>query len=557
MGMRTGWALVGRTAPRLELEGALCTRGTGSEIMVQDDSMEWNCKMQVNNQQVPVRGQGLCVCCSMVQACLVCSRVHKGSLAARAAEADMDKPDKPSPSAKKHVRLQERRGSNVSLVLDMSSLGSVEPIQPVCTPRDITLKFLRTSSNKIPPNFVNPEELEIPGRAFKDRYKTILPNPESRVCLRRAGNQEEDSYINANYITGYAGHPREYIATQGPMLHTVTDFWEMVWQEEAPLIVMITELQERKEKCVHYWPEKEGTYGPFTVRVQGMSECAEYVVRDLCIQLKGECREVKHILFPSWPDQQTPESAKPLLNLVSKVEETLQTAACPGPIVVHCSAGIGRTGCFIATRIGCQQLRDKGQVDVLGIVCRLRIDREVSEDGPGSAHRTRGNKQELIHRKFHLNMRKNFFTVWSGQFNEDMIPTVGFNMRKITKGNVTIKLWDIGGQPRFRSMWERYCRGVSAIVYMVDAADQEKIEASKNELHNLLDKPQLQGIPVLVLGNKRDLPGALDEKELIEKMNLSAIQDREICCYSISCKEKDNIDITLQWLIQHSKSRRS
>ena len=93
--------------------------------------------------------------------------------------------------------------------------------------------------------------------------------------------------------------------------------------------------------------------------------------------------------------------------------------------------------------------------------------------------------------------------------------------------------------------------------YMVDAADQEKIEASKNELHNLLDKPQLQGIPVLVLGNKRDLAGALDEKELIEKMNLSAIQDREICCYSISCKEKDNIDITLQWLIQHSKSRRS
>ncbi|XP_069759458.1 ADP-ribosylation factor-like protein 8B-A isoform X1 [Narcine bancroftii] len=129
----------------------------------------------------------------------------------------------------------------------------------------------------------------------------------------------------------------------------------------------------------------------------------------------------------------------------------------------------------------------------------------------------------------------------SGQFTEDMIPTVGFNMRKLTKGNVTIKIWDIGGQPRFRSMWERYCRGVNAIVYMVDAADFEKIEASKNELHNLLDKPQLQGIPVLVLGNKRDLPNALDEKQLIEKMNLSAIQDREICCYSVSCKEKDNI----------------
>ncbi|XP_021240460.1 ras-related protein Rab-26-like isoform X3 [Numida meleagris] len=111
----------------------------------------------------------------------------------------------------------------------------------------------------------------------------------------------------------------------------------------------------------------------------------------------------------------------------------------------------------------------------------------------------------------------------SGQFTEDMIPTVGFNMRKITKGNVTIKVWDIGGQPRFRSMWERYCRGVNAVVYMVDAADLEKVEASKNELHSLIDKPQLHGIPVLVLGNKRDLPGALDEKQLIEKLHNIAV----------------------------------
>lgn len=118
----------------------------------------------------------------------------------------------------------------------------------------------------------------------------------------------------------------------------------------------------------------------------------------------------------------------------------------------------------------------------------------------------------------------------------------------------SLQIWDIGGQPRFRSMWERYCRGVNAIVYMVDSADHEKLEASRNELQNLLDKPQLAGIPVLVLANKRDLPQALNEKEIIEQMNLTAIPDREICCYSISCKEKDNIDITLQWLIAHSKS---
>src|SRR3989338_7711414 len=89
-----------------------------------------------------------------------------------------------------------------------------------------------------------------------------------------------------------------------------------------------------------------------------------------------------------------------------------------------------------------------------------------------------------------------------GQFHEDMIPTVGFNMKKVTKGNVTIKLWDIGGQPRFRSMWERYCRGVHAIVYVVDSADHEKFETSKKELHDLLSKPPLAEIPLLVLGNK-------------------------------------------------------
>ncbi|TWW61552.1 ADP-ribosylation factor-like protein 8B [Takifugu flavidus] len=124
-----------------------------------------------------------------------------------------------------------------------------------------------------------------------------------------------------------------------------------------------------------------------------------------------------------------------------------------------------------------------------------------------------------------------------------MIPTVGFNMRKVTKGNVTIKIWDIGGQPRFRSMWERYCRGVNAIVYMVDAADREKIEASRNELHNLLEKPQLQGIPVRYFCKNSVVlhHDAIDIGRSPGPPNLSAIQDREICCYSVSCKEKDNI----------------
>lgn len=142
----------------------------------------------------------------------------------------------------------------------------------------------------------------------------------------------------------------------------------------------------------------------------------------------------------------------------------------------------------------------------------------------------------------------------TGTFNDDMIPTVGFNMRKVTKGKVTIKLWDLGGQPRFRSMWERYCRGVQVVVFVVDSADMDSIEASKKELHELLSKPSLEGIPLLVLGNKNDLPGALSTTELIDKLELKKLQHREVCCYSISCKNQNNIDMTLDFLSRHAKS---
>mmetsp|Transcript_13739 Transcript_13739/g.46435 ORF Transcript_13739/g.46435 Transcript_13739/m.46435 type:complete len:187 (-) Transcript_13739:837-1397(-) len=144
----------------------------------------------------------------------------------------------------------------------------------------------------------------------------------------------------------------------------------------------------------------------------------------------------------------------------------------------------------------------------------------------------------------------------TGAFSEGMIPTVGFNMRKVTRGKVTIKLWDLGGQPRFRSMWERYCRGVNAMVYVVDAADHENIPSAASELHDLIAKPALVGIPLLVLGNKNDLPGALSADELIEQLRLKKIAGREVCCYSISAKNQTNIDVTLDWLIKHSRTPR-
>ena len=120
---------------------------------------------------------------------------------------------------------------------------------------------------------------------------------------------------------------------------------------------------------------------------------------------------------------------------------------------------------------------------------------------------------------------------------------------QVTKGAVTIKLWDLGGQPRFRSMWERYCRGVNAILYVVDSSDHESVEVfiflflpcsgnsllkmipllfqvAMNELHDLMTKPMLANIPLLVLGNKNDLPSALTVDELIERMYFACSQTR-------------------------------
>ncbi|XP_043093187.1 tyrosine-protein phosphatase non-receptor type 7 isoform X2 [Puntigrus tetrazona] len=296
--------------------------------------------------------------------------------------------------------LQERRGSNVSLVLDMSALGSVEPLSSgVVTPRErVTQEYLQSAGRvlsrqqlrdvtlntqmlhaefaEIPMNFVDQKELDIPNHGSKNRYKTILPNPHSRVILKtKNSNDLFSSYINANYIRGYLRDERAFIATQGPMINTVNDFWQMAWQEDCPVIVMITKLKEKNEKCVLYWPEKRGIYGRVEVFVNNVKECDHYIIRSLILKQGGQSRKVQHYWYTSWPDHKTPESAGPLLQLVNDVEEDRRGFTSCGPVIVHCSAGIGRTGCFIATTIGCRQLELEGVVDVLGIVCQLRTDR--------------------------------------------------------------------------------------------------------------------------------------------------------------------------------------
>ncbi|KAK4151666.1 ADP-ribosylation factor family-domain-containing protein [Chaetomidium leptoderma] len=140
-----------------------------------------------------------------------------------------------------------------------------------------------------------------------------------------------------------------------------------------------------------------------------------------------------------------------------------------------------------------------------------------------------------------------------GEFAIDSIPTVGFNMKRVQRGHVTLKCWDLGGQPRFRPMWERYCRNVNAIVFIVDIADIDLLPVAREELHLLMTQPTLEGIPLLVLGNKSDLPNKLSVDELIDALDLKNVAHREVSCYGISAKEETNLEAVLQWLMKFSR----
>ncbi|XP_011943976.1 PREDICTED: tyrosine-protein phosphatase non-receptor type 5 isoform X5 [Cercocebus atys] len=212
----------------------------------------------------------------------------------------------------KSMGLQERRGSNVSLTLDMCTPGcNEEGFGYLMSPREESAREYLLSASRvlqaeelhekaldpfllqaeffeIPMNFVDPKEYDIPGLVRKNRYKTILPNPHSRVCLTSPDPDDPlSSYINANYIRGYGGEEKVYIATQGPIVSTVADFWRMVWQEHTPIIVMITNIEEMNEKCTEYWPEEQVVYDDVEITVQKVIHTEDYRLR--LISLK--CRD--------------------------------------------------------------------------------------------------------------------------------------------------------------------------------------------------------------------------------------------------------------------------
>ncbi|XP_034259210.1 receptor-type tyrosine-protein phosphatase O isoform X4 [Pantherophis guttatus] len=215
---------------------------------------------------------------------------------------------------------------------------------------------------------------DLPMNRSKNRYTNILPYDFSRVQLVSMNEEEGSDYINANYIPGY-NSPQEYIATQGPLPETRNDFWKMVLQQKSQIIVMLTQCNEkRRVKCDHYWPfaEEPVLYGDITVEMLSEEEQADWVFRNFRISYADEVQDVMHFNYTSWPDHGVPptNAAESILHFVQMVRQ--QATKSKGPMIVHCSAGVGRTGTFIALDRLLQHIHDHEFVDILGMVSDMR-----------------------------------------------------------------------------------------------------------------------------------------------------------------------------------------
>ncbi|KAJ8411138.1 hypothetical protein AAFF_G00171440 [Aldrovandia affinis] len=221
------------------------------------------------------------------------------------------------------------------------------------------------------------EAADLPVNRAKNRYTNILPYDFSRVMLVSMHNDEGSDYINANYIPGYKSS-REYIATQGPLPETRNDFWKMVLQQKCRVIVMLTQCNERRRvKCDHYWPftDEPVAYGEISVEMMSEKEAPEWTLRNFRLGYADETQDVLHLNYTSWPDHGVPtvNAIESILQFVQIVRQ--QAARTKGPVVVHCSAGVGRTGTFIALDRLMQHIREHEYADILGLVSEMRSHR--------------------------------------------------------------------------------------------------------------------------------------------------------------------------------------
>uniref|UniRef100_A0A8C5QNL7 Receptor-type tyrosine-protein phosphatase C n=1 Tax=Leptobrachium leishanense TaxID=445787 RepID=A0A8C5QNL7_9ANUR len=212
----------------------------------------------------------------------------------------------------------------------------------------------------------------------KNRYIDILPYDDNRVVLSEISGEPGSDYINASYINGFK-EPRKYIAAQGPKEETMNDFWRMIWEQKSTIIVMVTRCEEgNRNKCAQYWPTEEGDsamFGDIEVTMREEKFFPDYISRKLHITHKRDKseRDVTHIQFTVWPDHGVPDDPNLLLKLRRRIKSLSNFFS--GPIVIHCSAGVGRTGTYISIDAMLEGVEDEGRVDVYGYVVQLRRQR--------------------------------------------------------------------------------------------------------------------------------------------------------------------------------------
>ncbi|XP_041117745.1 receptor-type tyrosine-protein phosphatase delta-like isoform X1 [Polyodon spathula] len=218
----------------------------------------------------------------------------------------------------------------------------------------------------------------LPCNKFKNRLVNIMPYESTRVGLQPVRGVEGSDYINGSFIDGYR-QQKAYIATQGPLAETTEDFWRMLWEHNSTIVVMLTKLREMgREKCHQYWPaERSARYQYFVVDPMAEYNMPQYILREFKVTdaRDGQSRTVRQFQFTDWPEQGVPKSGEGFIDFIGQVHKTKEQFGQDGPISVHCSAGVGRTGVFVTLSIVLERMRYEGVVDIFQTVKMLRTQR--------------------------------------------------------------------------------------------------------------------------------------------------------------------------------------